>query len=77
MPGMLAWDPEHYMEVLELTPGLEYLDAQIGEDTVVGNWKGGECCANAGKKWKTAEKKIKSKPKAKKQRSKKAQRLVL
>ena len=77
IPGTLAWDPEHYMDVLELTPGLEFLDAQIGEDTVVGNWKGGECCADAGEKWKTAEKKIKGKPKQKKQRSKKVQRLIL
>jgi hypothetical protein len=76
IPGMLAWDPEHYMEVLELAPRLERLDARIGEDTVVGNWKGGKCYADAGKKWKTAEKKIKGKPKEKKQRSKKAQRLV-
>lgn len=63
IPGMLAWDPEHYMEVLELAPGLERLDARISEDTVVANWKGGECCADAGKKRKTAEKKIEGKPK--------------
>ncbi|KAF7446911.1 hypothetical protein A1F99_083580 [Pyrenophora tritici-repentis] len=76
IPGMLAWDLEHYMEVLELAPGLEHLDARIGEDAVVGDWKGRECYADSGKKWKTAEKKIKSKPKEKKQRSKKAQKLV-
>jgi hypothetical protein len=37
IPGMLAWDPEHYMEVLELAPSLEHLDWMIGEDTVMGN----------------------------------------
>jgi hypothetical protein len=77
IPRMLTWDPEHYIEVLELAPGLEHLDAWIGEDTVVGNWKGRECCKNAGKKWNTAEKKINSKLKEKRQQSKKTQGFVL
>lgn len=75
-PGMLNWEPEHYMELLQMAPGLEHLDARIGEDTVLGNWKDEDCYADAGKKWKTTEKKIKGEPKEKKQRSKKAQRLI-
>lgn len=75
-PGMLAWDLEHFMEVLELAPSLEHLDARFGKDTVVGNWKGEDRFADARTKWKTAEKKIKFKPKKKIQRSKKVQRLV-
>jgi hypothetical protein len=73
---MLNWEPEHYMELLQMAPGLEHLDARIGEDTILGNWKDEDCYADAGKKWKTTEKKIKGKPKEKKQRSKKAQRLI-
>lgn len=72
-PRMLNWEPEHYMELLQMAPGLEHLDARIGQDTVLGNWKGEICYAHAGKKWKTTEKKIKGTPKEKKQQSKKAQ----
>ena len=75
-PGMLNWEPEHYMELLQMAPGLEHLDAQIGEDTVLGNWKDVDCYADAEKKWKTTEKKIRGTPKEKRQRSKKAQRLI-
>jgi hypothetical protein len=58
-PGMLVWDPEHYIEVLELAPGLEHLDARISTaDKVVGDWKGEECYADAEKKWKTAKKRV-------------------
>ena len=77
IPGMLAWDAETYLEVLELAPSLDHLDARIGGDSVVGHWKGEVCCADAGEKWKTAEKKIKNKPKERQQRSKKVQRLIL
>jgi hypothetical protein len=64
------------MEMLELALGLERLDAKTGKDTVVGNWKGEECYADVRKKWKTAVKNIKGKPKEKIQRSQRAQRLV-
>jgi hypothetical protein len=76
VPGVLAWEPEHHKEVLELAPGLEHLDARMGADSVVGDWKGEDRCADIGEKWKTARKKIRGKPKEKKQRSKNAQRLV-
>jgi hypothetical protein len=55
------------MDVIELAPGLKHLDARIGKDAVVGIRKSGECCADAGKKWKTTEKKITGKPKETKQ----------
>jgi hypothetical protein len=57
-PGMIEWDPEHYIEVLELAPDLEHLDARIRGKTVVGNWKGEACGADAGEKWRTAKKKL-------------------
>jgi hypothetical protein len=77
-PGMLAWDTEHYMEVLELAPALEHLDVRIGTvDTFVGNWTGEQCHADAEKKWKTAKKHGRCMRKPKIQRSQKTQRLVL
>ncbi|KAJ8110670.1 hypothetical protein OPT61_g6545 [Boeremia exigua] len=62
-PGMLNLELEHYMELLQMAPGLEHLDARIGEDTVLGNWKDEDCYADAGEKWKKTENKIQSKPK--------------
>lgn len=64
---MLDWEPEHYMELLQMAPGLEHLDARIGEDTVLGNWKDEDCYADAGKKWKMTEKTMKCKPTGKEQ----------
>ena len=43
----------------------------------MGDWKDAECYADIGKKWKTANKKIETKPKEKKQRSQEVQRSVL
>ncbi|KAF3051996.1 hypothetical protein E8E11_010705 [Didymella keratinophila] len=74
-PGMLCWEPEHYLEVLELSPGLEYLDAQIAAQTFLGTWEGKKAWADAEKKFKSAKKNgIKSPFSKKAQRSKQAQR---
>jgi hypothetical protein len=70
-PGMLEWEPEHYFEVLELVPGLEYLDARIRGDTVVGCWMGDE---DVEVKWGTARKKLGRR--AKGQRGRKVKRVV-
>lgn len=77
-PGMLFWNPEQYLEVLELTPGLEHFDAQIAGQTFLGNWKGDKALADAEKKWKSAKKNgIKGLKKSKSsQRSRQAQRIV-
>lgn len=55
-PGMLCWEPEHYLEVLELTPGLERLDAQIAKQTFLGTWEGEKAWADAERKFKSAKK---------------------
>lgn len=76
-PGMLSWDPEHYKEVLELTPGLEHLDVRISTvDRVVGNWKGEDRYADVEKKWKTAKKNIRAPARVRTQRAQRVQRLV-
>ncbi|KAJ4343204.1 hypothetical protein N0V87_000426 [Didymella glomerata] len=77
-PGMLYWEPEHYLEVLDLTPGLEHFDAQIAGQTLSGNWEGEKARADAEKKWKSAKKNgIKGLKKSmKSQRSRRTQRSV-
>ena len=62
-PGMLNWEPGNYIELLQMAPGLEHLDARIGEDTVLGNWKDEDRYADAGQKWKMTDKRIKGKSK--------------
>jgi len=74
-PGMLYWEPEHYLEVLELSPGLEHLDAQIAGQTFLGTWEGKKAWADAEKKFKSAKKnRIKNPFSKKTQRSRQAQR---
>ncbi|KAF2995033.1 hypothetical protein E8E13_000361 [Curvularia kusanoi] len=77
VPGMLGWEPEYYMELLQMAPGLKHLNARMGKDTVLSNWKDDDCYADAGKKWKMSDKKITIRNKEKKkQRSQKTQRLI-
>lgn len=77
-PGLLFWQPEQYLEVLELTPGLEHFDAQIAGHTFSGNWEGEKAWAGAERKFKSARKSgIKSPFKSKtSQRSMQARRFV-
>lgn len=77
-PGMLVWQPEQYLEILELTPGLEHFDAQIAGQTFLGEWEGEKAWAGAERKFKSAGKNgIKSPIKSKtSQRSTRARRLV-
>jgi hypothetical protein len=76
LAGMMrSWEPEHYLEVLELTPGLEHFDAQIAGQTFLGDWEGQKAWADAERKFKLATKdRIKNPFSKKAQRLRKAQR---
>jgi hypothetical protein len=71
------WKEEQFVNILDRTPGLGYLNVKAKEDTVEGEWKGKERYLGPWEKWESARRDIQPPPPGPRlQRSQRSQRLA-